>query len=275
MKITSGTLLFNGNNLMPEGMLKAQLDQLYYLSDQIIIVEGATKADKTSHYYDGNATPFTPDGKSTDNCLDVVRSYPDPEKKITIIESAGFWNGKTQMCNEWSKIATGDYIWQVDMDEFYFKKDIDKIKDILAKYDPNIIHFFANNFWGDFRHCINETSPHTWGNEAPWMRIFKHKPGCSWERHEPPTYMFPDGTKVNDTKVIPRDETLRIGVKMFHYNYVTPQQINFKTQFYHQDWTSILYERWLNDKDTLINNSRVVEYSGEHPEWVREIVKNY
>jgi hypothetical protein len=275
MKITTGTLLFNGKVLMPEGMLKAQLDQLYYLSDQIIFVEGATKADKTTHYYDGNVTPFTPDGRSTDGCLDLVKNYPDPDKKIIIIESKGFWNGKTQMCNEWSKIATGDYFWQIDMDEFYFKKDINRMKAILSKYKPNIVHFFANNFWGDFKHCINETSPYTWGNEAPWMRIFKHVPGCSWERHEPPTYLFPDGTKVNNSKIIPREETLKIGIKMFHYNYVTPEQINFKTQFYHQDWTSILYEKWLQDKSVLINNSRVVEYNGEHPEWVRDIIKNY
>lgn len=275
MKITTGTLLFNGSTFMPSGMLKAQLDQLYYISDQIIIVEGATKSDKTTHYYDGNAVPFTPDGRSTDDCIQIVKGYPDPENKITLIESKGFWNGKTQMCNEWSKIARGDYIWQIDMDEFYFKKDIIRIKEILSKYSPNIVHFFANNFWGDFKHCIDETSPYTWGNEAPWMRIFRHLPGSRWERHEPPTYLFPDGSRVNESKIIPREEMLRIGIKMFHYNYVTQEQINFKTQFYHQDWTSRQYEDWKKDKNTLINNSKVVEYEGEHPEWVKELIKTY
>lgn len=273
MKITSGTLLFNGDSLMPPGMLKAQLDQLYYLSDQIIIVEGATRADNKTHYYDGNATPFTRDGRSTDRSIEIIKSYPDPEKKILLIESKGFWNGKTQMCNEWSKYAKGDYIWQIDSDEFYFKKDIDKIKNILKKYNPNIVHFFGNCFWGDFEHCIDETSPYTWGNDAPWMRIFKHIPGCKWEKHEPPIYLFPDGTKVNSSKIIPREETLRIGIKMFHYNYVTSEQINFKTQFYHQDWTSKQYEEWKKDKSILINNSRVVEYKGKHPEWVQHLIK--
>jgi hypothetical protein len=272
MKITTGTIVFNGEKLTPKGMLEAQLKQLYYLADQIIIVEGATRADNKTHYFDGDATWCTENGHSTDNTVKIIKEFPDPDKKIVLIEAAGFWNGKTQMCNEWSKIATGNYIWQIDVDEFYQKNDIDKMKKILEKYDPNAVHFFANHFWGDFYNCIDESCPFTWGNNLPWQRIFKHKPGSKWERHEPPTYILPDGTDCNTKQVIPREETLKAGIKMYHYSYVTPEQISFKAKFYNQQWTEETYKKWLGNHATLVNGSRTVEFKGEHPVWLKEVL---
>lgn len=273
MKITAGTIVFNGEKFMPAGMLQAQLQQLYYLADEIIIVEGATKADGVNHYIDGDATWCTEDGRSTDNTVKIIQNFPDPENKITLIEGKSFWNGKTQMCNEWSRRATGDYLWQVDADEFYHRADIDKIKIILEKYDPTAVHFFANHFWGDYSHCINESSPYTWGNNLPWQRIFKHLPGCKWERHEPPTYILPDGTDCNKVRIVPREETLRVGLKMYHYSYVTPEQIQFKSRFYNQLWTQETYNQWLRDQTTLVNGSRTVTFTGQHPEWLRDVIK--
>jgi len=275
VKITAGMIIFNGEKFAPKGMLKAQLTQLYYLADQIIIVEGATRSDQKTHYFDGDATWCTPDGKSTDNTISIIKEFPDPEKKITLIEPHGFWNGKTQMCNEWSKLATGDYMWQVDIDEFYQKEDIGRIKHILKKYEPNAVHFYANHFWGDFKNCIDETSPYTWGNNLPWQRIFRHVPGSRWARHEPPTYILPDGTDCNEKQVVPRDETLRIGIKMFHYSYVTPEQIFFKSKFYNQTWTEKTYKTWLQDNNTLVNGSKTVTFNGTHPIWVQEMVNDH
>lgn len=272
MKITAGMIVFNGEKFMPAGMLQAQLTQLYYLADEIIIVEGATKADGKTHYHDGDATWCTEDGKSTDNTVKIIKEFPDPDKKITLVQNDSFWNGKTQMCNEWSTRTTGDYIWQVDADEFYHKHDIDKIKNILQKYDPTAVHFFANHFWGDFQHCIDETSPYTWGNNLPWQRIFKHVPGSKWQRHEPPTYILPDGSDCNQLKIIPREEMLRVKIKMYHYSYVTPEQILFKSKFYNQDWTQQAYSEWKADKNGFVNGSKVTTFTGTHPEWVQGLI---
>jgi len=236
MKISTGTLAFNCIKNLPQGMLEAQLRQLYYISDEIFITEGATKADGVKHGWDGDTTWCTDNGKSTDNTIDIIKSFPDPENKIVLIEKEGFWNGKTEMCNEWSKRATGDYIWQIDGDEFYTKKDIDRIKKILEKYQPNAVHFYANHFWGDINHCIDETSGFGWGNDIPWKRIFKHDIGSKWISHEPPEYQLPDGKICNTSKVIPREEMLKIGIKMNHYSYINDEQINFKSKFYKDNW---------------------------------------
>jgi len=272
MKITAGMIVFNAEKFAPVGMLQAQLEQLYFLADQIVIVEGATKSDNKTHYFDGDATWCTEDGKSNDSTVSIIKNFPDPQNKIILVEAKGFWNGKTQMCNEWSKVANGDYIWQIDVDEFYHKKDILKIKNILQKYEPNAVHFFANHFWGDYFNCIDESCPYTWGNNLPWRRIFRHKPGSKWQSHEPPVYLLPDGTDCNTLQLIPREETLKVGLKMFHYSYVTPEQISFKARFYKQSWTEQTYKDWLVDKATPVNGSSTKPFTGQHPEWLTKII---
>ena len=128
MKISTGTIVLNAASILPKGMLEAQLKHLYSFSDEIFITEGATKA--ADHYWDGDTSWLTMDGHSTDETLNIIKCFPDPENKITVIQKKGFWNGKTEMCNEWSKRARGDYLWQIDSDEFYHEKDLKIIKKI-------------------------------------------------------------------------------------------------------------------------------------------------
>ena len=131
VKISTGTIILNAASILPPGMFWAQLEHLYSFSDEIFITEGATKA--SDHYWDGDTSWLTSDGHSTDETISIIKSFPDPQNKITLIQKDGFWNGKTEMCNEWSKRATGNYLWQIDADEFYLRKDILKIK-LAEKY---------------------------------------------------------------------------------------------------------------------------------------------
>lgn len=275
MKISTGTLVLNAESVLPTGMLRAQLEQLYYIADEIFITEGATKVINSKHYWDGDTTWLTSDGHSTDQTVNIIKNFPDPEKKIFLIQKDGFWNGKTEMCNEWSKRATGDYIWQIDSDEFYKKDDIEKIKRILKKYEPDAVHFYANHFWGDYEHCFDETSGTGWGNNIPWMRIFKHKPGASWLSHEPPNYLLPDGKICNYGKLIPRDETLKVGLKLYHYSYVTQKQKDFKVKFFRDFWLDDAWNKWKKDSNTIVKDgSYTVEFKDKHPEFVINIIKN-
>jgi hypothetical protein len=275
MKISTGTLVLNAESILPDNMLNAQLEQLYYIADEIFITEGATKASPNSHYWDGDTTWLTSNGHSTDKTVEIIKSFPDPDKKITLIQKNGFWNGKTEMCNEWSLRATGDYIWQIDSDEFYKKKDIDKIKRILEKYQPDAVHFYANHFWGDFKHCFNEISGKGWGNNIPWMRIFKHKPGAKWISHEPPNYILPDGSICNNSRLIPRDETLKVGLKMYHYSYVSQKQKDFKVNFFKDYWLNDAWDAWKKNNNTIVKDgSYTVEFNDDHPEFIIKIIKN-
>jgi len=274
MKISTGTLIFNSSMTLPKGMLLAQLRHLYSFADEIFITEGATKVTG-DHYWDGDTTWATKDGHSTDDTLQIIESFPDPDNKITVIKKDGFWNGKTEMCNEWSKRATGDYLWQIDADEFYLEEDIKKIKWMLEKHEPDAVHFFANHFWGDFDHCINETTGGGWGNDIPWRRIFRHLPGAKWLSHEPPDYQLPDGKICNQCSVIPRQETLRAGIKMHHYSCVCKEQIDFKTKFFKNSIYLQLWKKWKeNNNCRLLEGSRTVEFKEKHPIFVENIKYN-
>jgi len=270
MKISTGTIVLNAASILPQGMFWAQLEHLYSFSDEIFITEGATQA--SDHYWDGDTSWLTSDGHSTDETINIIKSFPDPQNKITLIQRDGFWNGKTEMCNEWSKRATGNYLWQVDADEFYLREDILKIKNLLNSESPDAVHFYANHFWGGWKSCIDEKGL-GWGNNLPWMRIFKHDPGSKWKSHEPPEYILADGKSCNDGKVASRDHTLKLGIKMFHYSYVCQSQIDFKTRFFKNNSYPEMWGNWKKDNSyPLINGDKTVEYLGRHPESIQKII---
>lgn len=267
VKITFGMIVFNAEKNLPPGMLAACIENIYNYAHEIIIVEGATKA--INHYFDGDTSKFTNNGKSTDNTIAIIKSLPDPDKKIKLIEADGFWDGKTKMCNAYASIATGDYIWQLDSDEFYKHEDIETILSILEKKKIDAVHFYANHFFGGFDYCIDETET-GWGNDIPWMRIFRNVPEKSyWISHEPPEYVC-DGTVCNRGKVVSRENSLTMGIKMFHYSYVTEDQVRFKSSFYKNDNYIKDWERFKSDKNYKPMGSTVRKFNGEHPEIIEK-----
>lgn len=270
MKISTGTLLFNAVSTIGEELLKAQMEQLYNISDEIFITEGATKAT-SNHYWDGDTLWVTENGKSTDNTLEFIKDYPDPDDKINIITKEGFWNGKTEMCNTWADKATGDYIWQIDSDEFYKDDDVIKIRYILENFKPTAVHFYANHFFGGLDSVIDERGV-SWGNNIPWMRIFKHIPGKSrWLSHEPPNY-FCDGIICNNSIVVPREETLKWDIKMYHYSYVYESQFQFKTKFYKQKEYMEYWEQLSKKEKVNPFGAEIHKFTGEHPELIKKHV---
>ena len=269
MKITFGIIVFNAETTLPNGMLEACIKNIYDIAHEIIIVEGATKA--VSHCFDGDTSTFTNDGKSTDKTIQILSSLNDPLNKIKVILSKGFWNGKTEMCNEWAKIATGDYIWQLDSDEFYHKEDMIKLIKYLETTKMDAVYFNAFHFFGGYEYCIDERcAPGTWGT-GPWYRLFRNVPGKSyWISHEPPYYNC-DGIICNNNNVMLANETTKLGIKMYHYSYVTYSQIEFKTKFYRNNSYYEEWEKFSKDKNHKILGSSAIKFDGEHP----EIIKKY
>ncbi len=267
MKITFGMIVFNAITNLPKDMLVSCVLNLYDVAHEILIVEGATKA--STHYFDGDTTKFTDDGKSTDDTIEVLRNIPDPLNKIKIIESNGFWNGKTEMCNAWAEIATGDYIWQIDSDEFYHQSDIIKMKNILETEKPDAVYFNAYHFFGGFEHCIDERSYPEWAS-GPWFRLFRNEPGNSrWISHEPPVYSC-GSTICNQAHLLDQHFTKSQDIKMYHYSYVTYEQIEFKSDFFRNQYYKEAWESFKNNKDFKPFNSTVYKFEGEHPEIIKK-----
>src|SRR5271154_2512624 len=112
IKISFGIIVLNGMPFVPYC-----LRQLYPYAHEIIIVEGA------SVHAANNATP---DGHSTDGTLEsllLFKKNEDPKNIIRIITKDGFWNEKLEQSQAYTQVMTGNYLWQIDIDEFYKKKD--------------------------------------------------------------------------------------------------------------------------------------------------------
>lgn len=149
--ITFGIIVLNG-----EPFTRYNLRALYDFAHEIIVVEGAsTKAKKSA----------TSDGHSIDGTLEVLHKYKneeDPEGKITIMTAEdeghpnGFWPGdKDEQSQAYAKRATGDWLWQVDIDEFYHPQDMLRVCRFLSD-NTNItcLSFNAFHFWGAFDYLV-------------------------------------------------------------------------------------------------------------------------
>ena len=268
MKVTFGMIVFNAESTLPKGMLESCIKNVYNIAHEIIIVEGATKS--TTHRFDGDTSNFTDNGKSTDNTIEVIKSIPDPDHKIKLIESSGFWNGKTEMCNAWAKISTGDYVWQLDSDEFYHEEEMIKLINYLEHNKPDAVYFNAFHFFGGIDYCIDERSFPDWGS-GPWYRVFRNVPGMSyWISHEHPIYSC-DGIICNNNKVFNQSESTELGIKMYHYSYVTYDQIEFKTKFYKNNIYPEAWSKFLDDKNYKPLNSTVYKFDGSHPNIIKKL----
>ena len=270
VKISFGMIVFNANSTLPPNMLGACLSNVYDFAHEILISEGAVRPHGGNN---GDATWASQDGRSTDGTLEFLRNFPDPDNKIKIFTKEGYWDGKLEMCNAYIAEATGDYVWQLDSDEFYKKSDMEKIINYL---DDNrqieAVHFYANHFWGDWDHCCDEFSGTRWANQIPWMRIFKHSPGSSWKSHAPPVYQDKTGAQM-DTLVWGRDSTLGFGIKLYHYGYVARSQAAFKELYYNNSTLLNLWDKWQENKSSaLVSGDHSTPFIGTHPEIIYKLM---
>src|SRR5579884_2140828 len=106
--ISFGIIVLNG-----EPFTRYCLRALYPFAHQILVVEGACHRARAS---------ASADGHSIDGTLEVLQRFQeleDPERKIQIITKQGYWSEKDEQSQAYAERATGDLLWQVDIDEFY------------------------------------------------------------------------------------------------------------------------------------------------------------
>ncbi len=139
-RMTFGLIVLNG-----EPFTRYCLRALYPFAHQIIVVEGACEAA---------AEIATPDGHSNDGTLQTLQRFKaeeDPQGKVQIVRREGFWSEKDEQSQAYAERASGDYLWQVDIDEFYQPEDLRVVLGMLHD-DPGItaVSFEQITFWGRF-----------------------------------------------------------------------------------------------------------------------------
>ncbi len=281
-RVTFGIIVLNG-----EPFTRYCLRSLYPFAYEIIVVEGG--------HEDAKAV-CTPDGHSVDGTLDVLYKFKkeeDPENKLTIITRDGFWPKKDEMGNSrtpqsraYAERATGDYLWQVDIDEFYRETDVLQIMRMLHD-NPSIsaISFKQKSFWGDINYISDAIYLRRY--VGGWHRIFRWNREYKYLTHEPPTVIDENGVNLKNKHWIKGEILARKGIFMYHYSLLFPWQVEQKVKVYKDEkpdecagiiqWAENNYFK-LGDRFRVHNiyskPSWLVRFHGNHPEQIDRMMKD-
>lgn len=231
-RITFGVIVLNG-----EPFTAYALRSLYPYAHEIIVAEGAAP---------GAINVATADGHSRDGTLAELRRFKaeeDPDGKITIVTAEdeghpdGWWPGeKDEQSRAYAKRATGSYLWQVDIDEFYRPEEMARVIDML-RADPTItaVTFKQITFWGGLGYRTDGW--YLRRGATYYHRLFKWGPGSTYATHRPPTVLDAAGNDVRKGRWIRGEELARQGIHLYHYSLLLPKQVIEKSDYYgHAVW---------------------------------------
>jgi hypothetical protein len=279
-RITFGMIVLNG-----EPFTRYNLRSIYPWAHQIIVVEGACLAA---------VSVATVDGHSTDGTLDVLHRFKkeeDPENKIVIVTAEdeghpnGFWPGeKNEMSQMYAKRATGNYLWQVDSDEFYRDEDIEQVcKMLMDDCGITAMTFRTHGFWGSLQSCVDGIALRRGARD--FHRLFKWAPGYSYTTHRPPTVIDEQGRDLRSVKHVTSNQMSKRGIFMYHYLFLFPFQVLAKNEYYGK--MAPLYAvarcRWVDNYFSLQNPffvcstslyglpSWLVPFQGKHPHAIGDL----
>ena len=273
-KITFGMIVLNG-----EPFIRYNLRALYPFAHQIIVVEGAAPAA---------ASIATPDGHSVDGTMQTLldfKAHEDPENKVMIVTAEdeghpnGFWPGeKHEQSQAYAKRATGNWLWQVDVDEFYQPQDMARIIDEWLS-NPSIyaVSFKQIQFWGGLDYYVDGWYLRHYGGEV-FHRLFRWAPGYHYVTHRPPTVVNECGVDLRKLGHLRARDLAQRRIFLYHYSLVFPHQVIQKSTYYSQvswgefggmtDWAA---ENFIHLKNPYrVHNvyrypSWLERYKGSHP----------
>ena len=207
------------------------LRSVYPYAHQIVVVEGASP---------GGASIATADGHSSDGTLAALRRFKsdeDPDDKVIIVTAEdeghddGFWPGeKDEQSRVYAARATGDYLWQVDIDEFYRDVDMQTVLDVLSNDGVTAMSFKMVTFWGDPGYRVDGWTLRRGADY--YHRLFKWGPGYTYISHRPPTVCDERGVDLRDRRWLDARATSALGVRLFHYSLLFPKQVREKGEYY-------------------------------------------
>lgn len=249
------------------GWIEYNLRNNYEEFDEIRVVEGAVIGRPKS----------TNDGHSTDNTLELIKSFPDPQNKIKL-----FTLNRPFKCLEEQKqifvetSSPGDWLFIVDCDEFYMEGDIDRVRKAIetrplaSEFIPTFLHFYR-----DFRHV---KAPHPeW--QPQHQRIIRYQSGMRYHTH-------PVATDVNGkcTYFAPEYQISRYTIPnlyIYHYGHAKGKEFHeMKREFYRSELEKFkahdgrsaadaFDDKFLEFVNYGENLNTILNFNGEHPEAIK------
>lgn len=226
VKITFGMIVLNG-----EPFVLYNLQALYPFAHQIIVVEGACPTASSL---------ATSEGHSADTTLETVRSFMsscDPENKVTLVTAEddgrpdGFWPEKDEMSQAYARRATGNYLWQIDVDEFYRESDMKTMVGLLARHpEVDAVSFPTRTFWGSPGFITDGCVLRAGAGE--FHRLFRWSFGYAYASHRPPTVLDSDGRDLRGLVRLTAAQMRDQGIFLYHYSFLFPFQVEAKLAYY-------------------------------------------
>ena len=264
-RITFGVIVLNG-----EPFTRYTLRSLYPFAHEIIVVEGAAPAAKNV---------ATTDGHSRDATLDELRRFQseeDPDGKVTIVTAEdegrpdGWWHGeKDEQSRAYAKRATGNWLWQVDIDEFYRSEEMERVVGMLRD-DPSItaVTFKQLTFWGGLRYRTDGW--YLRRGATYYHRLFRWGPGYDYASHRPPTVRDPAGRNLRDLHWIRGERLADEDIHLYHYSLLLPKQVMEKCDYYgNVTWTKRpAAVAWAQDAFLRLGRPYRVHNVYDYPSWL-------
>jgi hypothetical protein len=264
-RISFGLIVLNG-----EPFTRYTLRSLYPWAHQLIVVEGACAAARAV---------ATADGHSRDETLEVLRRFQaeeDPQKKLTIVTAEdeghpdGFWPGeKDEMSGAYARRATGDYLWQVDADEFYKPEDMSRILAMLGGR-PKVteVSFLVRTFFAAPQFLVDGWYLRDGANS--FRRLFAWKPAYRYATHRPPTVVDEHGRDLASLNPVSAGAMARQGIFLYHCEQLLPKQVLEKSSYYsHRGIRGVENTTsWASDCYLALRRPYRVHMLYEYPSWL-------
>lgn len=174
--------------------------------------------------------------------IDGTKEYLDNinDDRLTVYRINRLWDGKVEMVNVFLPKIQESLLWELDIDEFYSKDQIEGVYRLFNEKDSlESCLWWTYFFVGPRLICLGENC---WSNQNDeWRRIWKFRPGMYFSRHEPPILMENERI-VGEKSYNQQFMGLNFG-KWQHFAYATEPQIRFKRDYYGagEDY----YQGWL------------------------------
>lgn len=229
MKICTLTNTYNS-----EEYLWYLLKSIYDFSDRLVTIDGAFNHKMPS--------PI-----STDQTDVIVRSFPDPKKKIVYRRESA--NSQIEQRSKVFKYTKGfDWLFLIDDDEIYKSKDLKRLRELLVKARRNAYRIGGYTFFNSFNWYRYVADPRIW-RILPRMQFI----GSNNIRWEKGIY---DRSKM---VVIPE-------IMKYHYSYVRSVARagirRAQTAVKHYPYT--VDKKGFFVRPGILGNLR--KFTGEHPE---------
>ena len=219
-------------------------------------------------FYDLNVMNPPNFSHSTDGSSHYIRTYPDPEKKITLIEDVNLLNisippnGNTSIWKQKMVAIMSshiqediDVVWMPDADEFFTQEVIKKVEENIINTESIKLqgHY---TFWKNYKFCIS--TPTMDYVDTGVTRIYKHVPNRIYAHCE----------FINTSEII-EDEY------WYHFAFLGQARTFKKWDYYEQQYKiGNFYGKYKADfisfDESLLNENELFGYPDMFPSYGRK-----